>query len=126
LKKVILFSSSIGVFLTVLFIIISIVGIINNKFGKEGLFENDYMVITGKVENYELRKINGQCFESFSINNVYFSYSDFVNDIGYNLTACNGGLITKDGLELVITYLAIEDENKIIKIQSYQQQILLP
>lgn len=122
-KKIILFISYLGLVLSASFILIFIIRIPGyHKLNlNEQIFDsNNYQVIEGKVEDYMVKEINGQCFESFTINNVSFKYSDYVFDIGYNTTACNGGVITENGLKLVITYVALDNENKIIKIQSYQ------
>lgn len=123
LKKAILFISYFGLVMSFSFLVIFSLGFIGKgkvAYSELKLNSNNYQVVEGEVENYKLEEINGQCFESFSIENVFFQYSDNVIIRGYHTTACTGGVINKNGIELVITYVVISNENRIVKIQKYQ------
>lgn len=62
----------------------------------------EYRTVEGYVENFHpMRK----SYETFDINGVEFSYSDYNLHKGYNNTKSHGGVITGDGQHLKIRYV---------------------
>lgn len=93
-------------------------GIISNeKQLKEVLKSKNYSIIEGKINNYKLDEVNGQYFESFSINDVRFKYSDDLIFYGYHQTSKNGGLIKENGQYIRISYIVLNQENLILRIE---------
>lgn len=72
--------------------------------------------VTGYVENYHPMPVTGHDMESFEIDGVSFSYSNFVLQTGYHCAASWGGVITHDGQHLKIQYIEAEDERIIVSI----------
>ncbi len=62
-------------------------------------------VVEGEVSNFDTPTTSlwGHVTESFSINEIEFSYSGTEN-YGYNKLRCNGGVIEGNGQKLKITY----------------------
>jgi hypothetical protein len=77
---------------------------------------NECEIVAGEVEEFHTPSIYGHDQESFFINNVYFKYSNSV-EVGYSKTRNFGGVVTGNGQYLRITYVQIEEENVILKIE---------
>jgi len=90
----------------------------NERQLNEALRFNKYLLVEGEVKDYKLEKINGQYFESFRINNVEFSYSDYVLKKGFHQTAGRKGPINANGQFLRISYISQEGENLILRIET--------
>ena len=67
--------------------------------------KGEYMVVEGYVENFVPMPYEGKSDESFEINGVKFSYSDYEVQYGYNNSKSHGGVITGDGQHLKIGYV---------------------
>lgn len=78
--------------------------------------------VTGYVENYHPMPASGHDMESFEINGVSFSYSNFVLQAGYHCAASWGGVITHNGQHLKIQYIPMENENLIVYIAKVAEQ----
>lgn len=78
--------------------------------------------VTGYVENYHPMPASGHDMESFEINGVSFSYSNFVLQTGYHCAASWGGVITHNGQHLKIQYIPVENENLIVYIAEVAEQ----
>ena len=59
----------------------------------------------------------GHDYESFTINNIKFRYSDFNNWGGFNKTSSHGGPINKNGQYIRISYFKDDNENIICKLE---------
>ena len=70
--------------------------------------------VTGYVENYHPMPATGHDMESFEIDGVSFSYSNFVIQTGYHCAASWGGVVTHDGQHLKIQYIEVESEKIIV------------
>ena len=71
-----------------------------------GAYESgNYEIVEGYVENFIAMPYEGHSDESFEINGVKFSYSDYSVQPGYNNTMSHGGVITGDGQHLKIGYI---------------------
>lgn len=78
--------------------------------------------VTGYVENYHPMPASGHDMESFEIDGVSFSYSNFVLQTGYHCAASWGGVITHNGQHLKIQYIPIENEKLIVYIAEVAEQ----
>ena len=72
--------------------------------------------VTGYVENYHPMPASGHDMESFEIDGVSFSYSNFVLQTGYHCAASWGGVITHNGQHLKVQYIQVEEEKIIVYI----------
>ncbi len=75
----------------------------------------DYEIIEGYVQDF-IPYVQGRD-ESFTINNVSFSYSDYDIQQGYNNTKSHGGVITGNGQHLRIGYVNYNCKNIIVYIE---------
>jgi hypothetical protein len=70
---------------------------------KDAYVKGDYSVVEGTVANFHPMPYSGHQNETFSVNGVQFSYSDYVVVPCFNNTASHGGPI-HDGLRVRIAY----------------------
>lgn len=81
----------------------------------------EYEVVEGYVENFDPMPYTGHSYESFEINGIYFSYSDYVIQQGYHNSKSHGGVISGDGQYLKIGYVQqhffSKDDNIIVYIE---------
>ncbi|MFO7869315.1 MAG: hypothetical protein R6U95_08475 [Bacteroidales bacterium] len=72
----------------------------------EELYQNkQFKTVEGVVSNYTPMKIEGHgSRESFSVDSVHFSYSDYLAIDGYNNSCIKGGAICKNGQHVKIEY----------------------
>ena len=80
------------------------------------LTSNNCYIVEGAVDNFYTPTVFGHESESFTINDVYFEYSNSV-DSGYSTTKQFGGCINGNGQLLKISYITIEERNIILKIE---------
>ena len=64
----------------------------------------DYQIVEGYVEDFHPMPQQGHDQESFTVEGVKFSYSDFVLQYGYHNARSRGGVITGNGQHLRIGY----------------------
>lgn len=85
--------------------------------------KGEYMVVEGYVENFVPMPYEGKSDESFEINGVKFSYSDYVVQYGYNNSKSHGGVITGDGQHLKIGYVYYNNKygNIIVYIEEIRE-----
>lgn len=69
----------------------------------------EYMTVEGYVENFDPMPHSGHKNETFEINGVKFSYSDYNIRPGYNNARSHGGVIRGDGQHLKIGYVYINE-----------------
>lgn len=82
------------------------------------IFENkEYKVVEGQIENFHPMPHSGHDMESFTVNGVYFEYSDFVVHYGFNNTASHGGPIKRNGQQVRLSYITKNGDNRILKIE---------
>ena len=67
--------------------------------------KGDYEIVEGYVENFIPMPYEGHSDESFEINGVKFSYSDYSVQPGYNNSKSHGGVVVGDGQHLKIGYV---------------------
>ena len=65
----------------------------------------EYQIVEGYVENFDPMPYEGHANETFEINGVKFSYSDYNIHPGYNNTKSHGGVIKENGQHLKIGYV---------------------
>jgi hypothetical protein len=74
--------------------------------------------VEGFVKDFHPMPAEGHDMEHFTVNGVYFEYSDnSLGDPGYNTSAINGGKI-QSGLHVRLTYIKHYDRNIIFKIET--------
>ena len=78
---------------------------------------DDYEIVEGYVENFIPMPYEGHSYESFEINGVRFSYSDYNIGFGYNNTKSHGGVIEGNAQHLKIGYVVDNGENIIVYIE---------
>ena len=85
--------------------------------------KGEYMVVEGYVENFVPMPYEGKSDESFEINGVKFSYSDYEVQYGYNNSKSHGGVITGDGQHLKIGYVYYNEQygNIIVYIEEIRE-----
>ena len=93
------------VFVSVILVITIIFEIDMTKKTVGAYKRGDYQIVEGYVENFHPMPYGGHSQESFEINGVLFSYSDFNSQQGYNKAKSHGGVITGDGQHLKIGYV---------------------
>ncbi|WP_119268584.1 hypothetical protein [Taklimakanibacter deserti] len=76
------------------------------------LATGQYETVKGKVTDFIPMPHRGHAMESFSVNHVNFSYSDFVITNGFNNTSSHGGPI-REGVDVRISHIG----NTIIKLE---------
>ena len=67
--------------------------------------QGNYQIVEGYIENFDPMPYGGHKEESFDINGVHFSYSDFSVQPGYHNAKSHGGVITGNGQHLKIGYV---------------------
>ena len=72
--------------------------------------------VTGYVENFHPMPATGHDMESFEIDGISFSYSNFVLQTGYHCAASWGGVVTRNGQHLKVQYIPVEEEKIIVYI----------
>ena len=85
------------------------------------IFENkEYKVVEGKIENFHAMPYSGHDVESFTVNGVYFEYSDYMLVYGFNKTASHGGPLKSNGQQVRLSYITVGEENRILKVELKQ------
>lgn len=69
----------------------------------------EYQIVEGYVENFDPMPYEGHANETFEINGVKFSYSDYNIHPGYNNTKSHGGVIKENGQHLKIGYVYLNE-----------------
>lgn len=67
--------------------------------------QGEYQIVEGYVENFVPMPYTGHSHESFEVNGVSFSYSDYSVQSGHHNAKSHGGVITGDGQHLKIGYI---------------------
>ena len=80
----------------------------------------NYKIVEGVVENFVPMPYEGHSEESFEINGVEFSYSDYKINGGYNNARSHFGVIEGDGQHLKIGYVYYKSENIIVYIEQLE------
>ncbi|MBI35650.1 MAG: hypothetical protein CMP67_09860 [Flavobacteriales bacterium] len=84
--------------------------------------EGKVKVVEGEISNYKpIDLTNHGSFESFTINEAKFAYSDYHRISGYHHACANGGVICNNGQEVKLTYYKEDNLNFIVRIE-----ILIP
>lgn len=82
------------------------------------IIESDQIqVVEGKVSNYKpLDLEDHSSVESFTINEIGFSYSDYHQLAGYHHACSLGGIICKNDQQVKLTYYTKKGINYIVRI----------
>lgn len=101
-----------------LIVLLTLPSSISTRTKTNQIFENkEYQVIEGTIENFHPMPHSGHDMESFTINDVYFEYSDFVIHYGFNNTASHGEPIKRNGQQVRLSYITKNGDNRILKIE---------
>ena len=105
-------SKGMKVFFGVIWSIVLVVAVLSGKDHIDmynaiigGYKSGNYQIVEGYVENFHPMPSEGHDSESFDINGVHFSYSDYSIMFGYHNAKSKGGVITGDGQYLKIGYI---------------------
>ena len=79
-----------------------------------------YEIVEGYVENFKPMPYEGHSDESFEINGVAFSYSDYEITSGYHNAKSHGGVIEGNGQYLKIGYVHNVKGNIIVYIEQLE------
>lgn len=90
--------------------------LLTRKETKKIFEKKEYKVVEGQIENFNPMPHSGHAMESFTVNGVYFEYSDFVVHYGFNNTASHGGPIKRNGQQVRLSYISRNEDNRILKI----------
>jgi hypothetical protein len=82
----------------------------------------EYETVEGYVKNFEPMPYAGHAKESFEINGVSFSYSDYEIQQGYHNAKSHGGVIKGDGQYLKIGYIQEDSNSKARNIIVYIEE----
>ena len=88
-------------------VLIAQLNMYNKTVGAYG--RGEYQIVEGYVENFDPMPYGGHADESFEINGVKFSYSDYSIHPGYNNTKSHGGVIKENGQHLKIGYVYLNE-----------------
>ena len=80
-----------------------------------------YSTVEGYVKNFDPMPVQGHKQESFTINGVKFSYTDFSTIQGYHNARSKGGVIRGNGQHLKIKYITYKNKNYIMYIEEIKQ-----
>lgn len=83
---------------------------------RDALASGAYQVAEGYVTDFVPMPYSGHAKESFSVDGVHFTYSDYVVTTAFNQTRSHGGPI-RDGLAVRIAYLRSGDTNAILRLE---------
>jgi hypothetical protein len=89
----------------------------SKNFATESIANGKLKVTEGIITNFDPMPGGGHKMESFSVNNVYFEYSDFLVIEGFNNTKSHGGPINGDGDSVRISYYTKDNDNYIVKLE---------
>lgn len=85
------------------------------------IFEKkEYKIVEGEIENFNPMPYGGHAVESFTVGGVYFEYSDYISMDAFNNTASHGGPIKNNGQQVRLSYITVDEENRILKIELKQ------
>ena len=83
---------------------------------KNILINQEYEVVEGKVENYDPMPHRGNKNESFIVNDIKFSYSDYSVTNAFNNTKSHGGPINRNSY-VNIYYTSVCNNNYILRLE---------
>ena len=83
---------------------------------KEAIARGAVIEVEGKVNGFIPAPYEGHQDESFVVNGIPFSYSEYVNRGGFHRTAAHGGPI-REGLEVRIHYFPEYANNRILRLE---------
>jgi hypothetical protein len=83
----------------------------------EILKNKEYNVVEGEIENFHPMPKAGKENESFTVNGIFFKYSDYTISYGFNNSSTLGGPLRRNGQQVRISYISDDDGNKILKLE---------
>ncbi|MBU1579382.1 MAG: hypothetical protein KJ754_08135 [Bacteroidetes bacterium] len=85
---------------------------------KEKMETRDFLIVQGKVENFVYRPERGTVFESFTVENVTFEYSEYISNYGgFPEIPDNNEPLLENGQEVRISYIEKGQEKLIMKVE---------
>ena len=84
----------------------------------------EFNTVSGKVERFKPADESGKGEETFFINDVFFSYSNYEDCIGYHKVSTRGGVIKGNGQSLTVNFVYDKylDRNIILRILENKNQ----
>ena len=116
IKKVKTFAFCLAIFAIALFFVSFIINLYETNIVISEYENGKYNIVEGKVENLRPMAYGGHGNESFDIDGIEFSYSDYAPKTGYYQSKSHGGVITHEGQNLKIGYVPINNGNRIVYI----------
>lgn len=102
-------------------LLLTVPGSLADQHQTKRIFENkEYKVVQGRIQNFHPMPYSGHDVESFSVNGVYFEYSDYMLVYGFNNTVSHGGPLKGNGQQVRLSYITVGEENRILKIELKQ------
>jgi len=83
---------------------------------RAALDSGEHELLEGLVENFEPARRGANTDESFTVNGVYFSYSDYSISPAFKVSRSQGGPI-REGLSVRISYVPRDQNNAILKLE---------
>ncbi len=91
------------------------------RYLKNAIHQKNYIVLEGKIEEFSQYNESGHTFESFTVNNVRFEYSDYILGKGFNQISQNNGPMLKihnENRKVRISYIRKKNHNFILKLEA--------
>jgi len=102
---------------SLVWVVLAATGIVGSWLSyRRALASGAHEVVEGVVENFDPMPHEGHKHESFTVNGVRFSYSDYNVTPAFNRSRSHGGPI-REGLLVRISYLAEEPHHPILKLE---------
>lgn len=119
-NKILLFFGFFATLISSIIFIVFLVGIPGmikwEREFKTMLEEKSYQIVEGSIENFEPPNESTH-FESFTVKDIFFQYSDYADKNGFHKTSKKNGPITGNGQKVRIGYTEIDNENIILLLQ---------
>lgn len=100
----------------VLWTTLATVGILGSWYSTQAEIRKGAPVVEGAVENFHPMPVTGHDQEHFTVQGVYFAYSDYSVTSGFNNTSSHGGPI-REGLYVRIHYTGSVTRGTIVKLE---------
>ncbi len=90
--------------------------LLNQLETKQKYTSGRYQLIEGKIVDFHPMPVEGHSNESFTLNGVYFEYSDFQPMYSFNNSASHGGPIRFEGQQVRIGFITDKGKNLILRV----------
>jgi hypothetical protein len=106
----------------VLFMLLATVGIDQWLTYRSMLRTGACAVVEGEIREFDPMPYSGHKLESFTVQGVRFSYSDYVLSPAFNRSRSHGGLL-HEGLQVRIAYVSGESDHPILKLDIPSEEL---